>query len=45
MQTHEGLPLVEPDGKETKKVHTYGPKWAMQGEGYEAVWFPPTSAQ
>lgn len=39
-QTHHGLPLVEPaSGRETRRVHTYGPQWSMQAEGYEAVTF------
>ena len=35
---HEGLPVVDPWGKETKKVHVYGPKWNLLPEGYEGVW-------
>jgi sodium/bile acid cotransporter 7 len=37
--THEGLPLVAPDGTQTKRVHTFGNSWALQGEGYEPVTF------
>lgn len=35
---HEGLPVVDASGKETKKVHVYGPKWNLLPEGYEGVW-------
>lgn len=36
--TQAGLPLVDLDGKETKRVHTYGRKWDLVGEGYVAVY-------
>tara|TARA_R110001592_G_scaffold99713_1_gene283857 strand:+ start:270 stop:833 length:564 start_codon:yes stop_codon:yes gene_type:complete len=36
--TQAGLPLVDKDGHETKRVHTYGRKWDLVGEGYEATW-------
>lgn len=36
--THAGLPLVDPDGHETKRVHTYGQQWNLVGEGYLAVY-------
>eukprot|EP00897_Mesotaenium_endlicherianum_P005111 jgi/Mesen1/4628/ME000237S03663 len=53
--THEGYPLVsaydskagssssEDEATLTKKVHTFGKKWQLQGDGYEAVVFenPP----
>lgn len=35
---HEGLPVLDPWGNETKKVHVYGPKWNLLPEGYEGVW-------
>ncbi len=34
---HAGRPLQTPDGKPTKRVHVYGPKWNLLPEGYEAV--------
>ncbi len=36
--THAGLPLVDPEGQETKRVHTYGRRWNLTAKGYEAVW-------
>ena len=36
--THAGLPLVDRDGSETKKLHTYGSQWDLAAEGYEAQW-------
>jgi xanthine/CO dehydrogenase XdhC/CoxF family maturation factor len=41
LQTQAGLPLVtgEGPGHPTRCVHTYGPAWALQGEGYRAVWY------
>lgn len=36
--TQAGLPLVDAEGNETKRVHTYGDKWDLVGEGYEAVY-------
>ena len=36
--THAGLPLVDPDGQETRRVHVYGPKWNLAAAGYEAGW-------
>ena len=39
-QTHEGYPLVTgPNAEPTKRVHVFGEKWLIQGEGYEAVWY------
>lgn len=35
--THAGLPLQDEAGP-TYKVHTYGKRWALVAEGYEAVW-------
>jgi len=35
--THAGQPLNSEQGP-TKRVHTYGPKWNLLPEGYEAVW-------
>ncbi|MDX1644392.1 MAG: rhodanese-like domain-containing protein [Thermoanaerobaculia bacterium] len=36
--THEGLPLVTPEGEPTRRVHVYGERWNLAAEGYEAVW-------
>ena len=36
--TQAGLPLVDAEGQDTKRVHTYGQKWDLVGEGYEAVY-------
>lgn len=36
--THADLPLVDPEGHETKRVHTYGRKWDLVRQGYEAVY-------
>jgi rhodanese-related sulfurtransferase len=36
--TQAGLPLVDKSGEETKRVHTYGRRWNLVGEGYEATW-------
>lgn len=33
-----GQPVVDPQGAPTKRVHTYGPQWALLPEGYEAVY-------
>jgi len=33
-----GHPLVNASGEETKRVHTYGERWAMVPEDYEAVY-------
>lgn len=33
-----GQPVVDPDGNETKRVHTYGRRWALLPEGYEAIY-------
>jgi rhodanese-related sulfurtransferase len=30
--------LAAPDGGETRRVHTYGPKWNLLPPEYEAVW-------
>lgn len=35
---HEGKPVVEPQGQETKRVHTYGKRWALAPEPYENVY-------
>ena len=35
--TYTGAPLESPAGP-TQRVHTYGKKWALVAEGYEAVW-------
>ncbi|GBF99913.1 hypothetical protein Rsub_12821 [Raphidocelis subcapitata] len=38
--THEGMPLTDPaTGADTKRVHVYAPRWALQGEGYTPVAF------
>lgn len=36
--THEGLPLEDPEGNPTKRVHTFGEQWNLVREDYEAVW-------
>jgi hypothetical protein len=40
-QTHAGLPLVELEDRavETRRVHVFGPRFALQAEGYEPVVF------
>ncbi|GMV90880.1 MAG: hypothetical protein AMXMBFR82_06580 [Candidatus Hydrogenedentota bacterium] len=35
---HEGRPVVDPEGAETRRVHIYGPEWNLLPEGYTAVW-------
>lgn len=40
-QTHEGYPLVDKSNNPTKKVHVFGEKWRIQGEGYEAETYNP----
>lgn len=35
---HAGQPVVDAEGRETKRVHVYGKKWDLLPEGYEAVW-------
>jgi len=35
--TYTGEPLKDADG-DTRRVHTYGKKWALVAEGYEPVW-------
>ena len=40
MQTQEGFPLVSgPNAEPTKRVHVFGEKWLIQGDGYDAVWY------
>ena len=41
--THAGGPLVEPDGKATRRVHVYSPAWSLEAEAYSPVTFqkPP----
>ena len=36
--TQAGLPLVDGEGHDTTRVHTYGSQWELLGEGYEAVY-------
>ena len=37
-------PPVDANGRPTKTLHTYGPKWgALVAYGYETVYFPPKS--
>jgi rhodanese-related sulfurtransferase len=36
--THAKLPLVDGEGHETHKIHTYGQEWDLAAEGYEATW-------
>lgn len=35
---HAGKPFVDSEGKETKRVHVYGPKWNLLPPDYEGVW-------
>ncbi len=35
--THIGGPLVDEDGRPTRRVHVYGPRWNLVAEGYEGV--------
>jgi rhodanese-related sulfurtransferase len=35
--THHGGELISAEGP-TRRVHVSGPKWALQADGYEAVW-------
>ena len=35
---HAGQKLIDEHGKETKRVHVFGPEWDLAPEGYEAVW-------
>ncbi|KAK9909811.1 hypothetical protein WJX75_007762 [Coccomyxa subellipsoidea] len=37
--TQAGYPLVTANQEPTKQVHVCGKQWALQGEGYEPVWF------
>jgi rhodanese-related sulfurtransferase len=32
------LPLVTPEGKETKKVHVYGEAWNLLPSDYQGIW-------
>ena len=34
---------TEQQGRPTNRVHVYLDRWALQGEGYEPVTFPPTT--
>lgn len=36
--THAGLPLEDPNGEPTKRVHVAGEKWSLQADGYDPVW-------
>ncbi len=36
--THAGGPLVDEDGRETRRVHVYGAKWNLAADGYETLW-------
>lgn len=36
--TYAGLPLLNPKGEKTKRVHTYGRRWNLVADGYEATW-------
>lgn len=36
--THRKLPLVTPEGKETKKVHVYDEPWNLVEKSYTGVW-------
>lgn len=47
VQTQEGLPLVDgSDGtSETKRVHAYAQRWALQGDAYTHVIYPSPHAR
>lgn len=36
---HAGGALVDATGKPTKRLHTYGAKWALEPAGYESTWY------
>lgn len=36
--THAGGPLVDPDGRPTKRVHVYGWRWDLARTDYQATW-------
>jgi rhodanese-related sulfurtransferase len=36
--THAGLPLVDAEGRRTRRVHVYGKRWNLAASGYQAVW-------
>jgi rhodanese-related sulfurtransferase len=36
--THRGLPLIGPEGKETRKVHVYAEAWNLVAKGYKGIW-------
>jgi sodium/bile acid cotransporter 7 len=33
-----GQPVVDPDGQPTRRVHTFGKKWSLLPDGYDAVY-------
>lgn len=35
---HRSLPLVDSNGRPTKKVHVYGQQWDLLPKGYTGVW-------
>lgn len=36
--THAGGALVDAEGKPTRRLHVYGPRWDLAADGYETVW-------
>jgi rhodanese-related sulfurtransferase len=36
--THAGRPLITPDGRPTRRLHTWSRSWALQADGYEPTW-------
>lgn len=36
--THHSLPLTDPKGERTKKVHVYGEAWNLAAKDYKAIW-------
>ena len=39
MQTQAGYPLVKQDQSPTTEVHVFSKDWALQGDGYQGVYF------
>lgn len=36
--THIGGPLVDPNGRPTRRVHVFSEKWNLAADGYESIW-------
>jgi hypothetical protein len=36
--SHAGGPLVDGEGRPTKRLHVFGARWDLAAEGYEPVW-------